>query len=208
MVLVIRSRILQCVRLISEFLLEPRSRIFPGTSSAEIPPYSKLEGGLMTLLTGVMPSLLAREGLKARDVITEAFLKYYAEGGLDEGASLYARSRYEYPVSLGVPPRDVARMETGGSIGLVSNTMPATFWTLWHAFSDPAVLADCRREVLRAVVRKGPGEPSHLDLALIKSACPTLVSTMQEAFRQHSIGMSARSVEEDHLLGGKYLLKK
>ena len=161
----------------------------------------------MTLLTGVMPSLLARESLKARDVITEAFLKYYAEGGLDEGASLYARSRYEYPVSLGVPPRDVARMETGGAIGLISNTMPATFWTLWHAFSDPVVLADCRREVLQAV-RKGPGGQSQLDLALIKSACPTLVSTMQEAFRLHSIGMSARSVEEDHLLGGKYLLKK
>lgn len=133
-------------------------------------------------------------------------MKYYNEGGLDEGASVYARNRYEYSARLGVPIRDIAKMEAGGSIGLVSNTMPATFWTLYHAFSKPTVLEDCRREVTQAVHEKD-GQ-NYLDLAHIKSSCPILVSTMQEAFRFHSIGMSARSVEEDHVLGGTYLLKK
>ncbi|KAK7932171.1 cytochrome P450 [Apiospora marii] len=166
--------------------------------------YYKLEGGLMTLITGFLPSLVAKEAMKARQVITEAFLKYYAESGLEE-ASVYARNRYQYPSSLG-PLEDIAKMEAGGSIGLISNTMPTTFWTLYHTFSDPVVLEDCREEVNRAV-RERDGE-SYLDLAHIKSSCPVLVSTMQETFRVHSIGMSARAVVEDHFLDGKYLLKK
>lgn len=168
---------------------------------------SKFEAGLITLITGFLPSVLARQSIQSRDVLTEAFIKYYTEGGLDEGSSsVYARNRYEYPSKLGIPMRDVARMEAGGSIGLISNTMPATFWTLYHLFSDPVALNDCREEVSKAVSEKN-GE-IHLDLAYIKSSCPILASTMQEAFRFHSIGMSARAVVEDHILGGKYLLKK
>ncbi|KAI1408107.1 cytochrome P450 [Hypoxylon sp. FL1857] len=168
--------------------------------------YYQYEAGLITLITGFLPSIIAREALQAREVLTEAFIKYYTEGGLDEGSSVYARNRFEYPSKLGVSLRDVAKMETGGSIGLISNSMPATFWMIYHAFSDLVVLEDCRQEVTQAVHEKD-GE-FYLDLAHIKNQCPILLSTMQEAFRIHSIGMSARTVVEDHLLGGKYLLKK
>lgn len=168
---------------------------------------SKYEAGLITLITGFLPSVLARQSLQSRDILTDAFVKYYSEGGLDEGSpSVYAHNRYEYPSKLGVSMRDVAKMEAGGSIGLISNTMPATFWTLYHLLSDPVALKDCRQEVSKAVSEKD-GE-IYLDLAYIKSSCPILASTMQEAFRFHSVGMSARAVVEDHLLGGKYLLKK
>lgn len=134
-------------------------------------------------------------------------MKYYTEGGLDEdSSSVYARSRYEFPSKLGIPMRDIAKMEAGGSIGLVSNTMPATFWMLYHLLSDPIALRECRQEVSKAVTEKD-GEV-YLDLAYIKSSCPILASTMQEAFRFHSIGIIPRTVVEDHVLGGKYLLKK
>lgn len=167
---------------------------------------SKYEAGLITLITGFLPSIVAREALQARDIMTEAFIKYYTESGLDGGSSVYARNRFEYPTKLGVSLRDVARMEVGGSIGLISNSMPATFWVIYHSWSDPAVLEDCRREAAQAVQEKD-GE-NYLDLAYIKSQCPILLSTMQEAFRVYNIGVSARAVVEDHLLGGKYLLKK
>lgn len=153
-----------------------------------------------------MPSVFARASVQARDVITKAFVKYYNEGGLDEDSPAYARYRYEYPSKLGMPLVDIAKMEAGGSLGLVSNTMPATFWTLYHLLSDPVALADCRRELAGAVHEKN-GE-IHLDLAHIKSSCPILTSTMQEAFRFHSVGTTARAVVEDHMLGGKYLLRK
>ncbi|GAP82419.1 putative cytochrome P450 oxidoreductase [Rosellinia necatrix] len=168
--------------------------------------YYTYEAGLITLITGFLPSILAREPLRARDILTNAFVKYFSEGGLDEGSSVYARNRYEYPSKLGVPLRDVAKMEAGGSIGLISNSMPATFWMLYHAFSDSNVLEDCRQEVAKACQEKDGQK--YLDLAYIKNHCPILLSTMQEAFRFHSIGMSARTVVEDHLLDGKYLLKK
>ncbi|KAG6360253.1 hypothetical protein INS49_011309 [Diaporthe citri] len=113
--------------------------------------YYKYEAGLITLITGLMPSVLARQSLQSRDVLAEAFIKYYPEGGLDQGSSsVYARNRYEYPSKLGIPMRDIARMEAGGSIGLISNTMPATFWTLYHLLSDPVALRDCREEVSKA----------------------------------------------------------
>ncbi|KAI1373947.1 cytochrome P450 oxidoreductase [Hypoxylon crocopeplum] len=168
--------------------------------------YYKYEAGLITLITGFLPSIVARESLQAREILTDAFVKYYTESGLDEGSSIYARNRFEYPSKLGVSLRDVAKMEVGGSIGLISNSMPATFWMIYHAFADSTVLGDCRREVAQAVQEKD-GE-NYLDIAYIKSQCPILLSTMQEAFRFHSIGLSARAVVEDHLLGGKYLLKK
>ncbi|KAK7736944.1 hypothetical protein SLS53_006699 [Cytospora paraplurivora] len=167
--------------------------------------YYNYEAGLITLITGFLPSVFARASLKARDVLVKAFLKYFSDSGLEEGSSVYAKNRYEYPSKLGVPIEDVARLEAGGSLGLIGNSMPATFWTLYHAFSDPAILEDCRREVSQAVHEKD-GE-NHLDLSYVKSSCPILVSTMQEAFRTHSMGISAREVMEDHMLGGKYLLK-
>lgn len=156
-------------------------------------------------MTGFLPSVLARRSLRGRDVLIEAFEKYYQEGGL-ENSSVYARNRYEFPSQQGVSVRDVAKMESGGAIGLISNTMPATFWMLYHVLSDPVALEDCRQEVSKALSEKN-GE-IYLDLAFIKSSCPILTSTMQEAFRFHSIGIAARAVVEDHMLGGQYLLKK
>ncbi|KAK7959361.1 cytochrome P450 [Apiospora aurea] len=147
--------------------------------------YYKLEGGFLTLVTGFLPSLLAKEALKARRVITEAFLKYYAENGLADGASVYARTRHHYPIS---------KHDALDILDIISY------------FSDPVVLKDCREEVKKAIREREGG--TYLDLTTIKSSCPLLVSTMKEAFRFHSIGMSARTVVEDHLLDGKYLLKK
>lgn len=63
-----------------------------------------------------------------------------------------------------------------------------------------------RREVSDAVHERDGH--CYLDLAYIKNSCPILASTMQEAFRYNSIGMTVRSVVEDHMLAGKYLLKK
>ncbi|KAK8062701.1 cytochrome P450 [Apiospora hydei] len=143
--------------------------------------YYKLEGGLLTLVTGFLPSLLAKEALKARRVITEAFLKYYAENGLGNGASVYARNRYHYPISLGVPVEDVARMEAGGSLGLISNTMPATFWTLYHIFSDPVVLKDCREEVKRPSARERGGS-TVLIRSTVQHSSPTAWSQDVDEF--------------------------
>ncbi|KAI1760118.1 cytochrome P450 oxidoreductase [Hypoxylon sp. FL1150] len=110
--------------------------------------YYKYEAGLITLITGFLPSIVARESLQARETLTKAFIKYYTEGGLNEGSSVYARNRFEYPSKIGVLLQDVARMEVRGSIRLISNIMLATFWMIYYAFADLIVLENCRQEIL------------------------------------------------------------
>ncbi|KAI1170183.1 cytochrome P450 oxidoreductase [Nemania sp. FL0916] len=169
--------------------------------------YREYEAGLLPLITGFLPSLTAPKSLKARETIVEAFVKYYEEGGLgDKSSSVYAQNRHDYPLQLGISVRDIAKLEAGGSFGLLGNTMPATFWTIYHIFSDPGLLQKCRAEVQGAVHEKD-GQ-SYVDISYIKASCPLIVATMQETFRFHSVGMSARAVVDDHLLDGKYLLKK
>ncbi len=42
----------------------------------------------------------------------------------------------------------------------------------------------------------------------VKESCPIFLSTFQEMLRHNAIGVSARIAMEDHLLEGKYLIKK
>ncbi|KAI1321247.1 cytochrome P450 oxidoreductase [Xylariaceae sp. FL0255] len=169
--------------------------------------YKVYEASLATLMTGLLPAVMVKQSLEARSIIVEAFVKYYDEGGvIDESSSVYAKNRHNYPSELGIPLRDIATMETGGSIGLISNTMPATSWTIYHIFSDTDLLRECRRELKGGVTEKDGQR--YVDISYVKGSCPLLLATMQEVFRFHSIGMSARAVVEDHVLGGKFQLKK
>lgn len=47
-----------------------------------------------------------------------------------------------------------------------------------------------------------------LDVSKVRRSCPHLLSIFKECLRFHGIGTSVRVVMEDHLLDGKYLLKK
>lgn len=91
-------------------------------------------------------------------------------------------------------------------MAILGNTGPAGFWLTYHIFSDPNVLADIRNEVAKIV--KSGANGRIVDITDIKTSCPILLSTLQEVLRFHSIGTSVRIVMEDHLLDGKYLLKK
>ncbi|KAK5626736.1 hypothetical protein RRF57_002451 [Xylaria bambusicola] len=197
------------MRLSTEIMLATTNSVYglrnPFKSPDVQAAYRDYEAGLMIMMAGLFPRLLARETLTARDTLAQAFKRYYAAQVLEEGSSVYARNRYEYPLKQGMDVQDMTRMETGGATGLPSNTTPATFWRIYHIFSDSIALWDCRREVKKAV-HENNGEKC-LDLLYVKSSCPILVSTMQEAFRCHSIGVSARTVVEHHMLDGKYLLK-
>lgn len=78
---------------------------------------------------------------------------------------------------------------------------------LYHIFSDPAVLADCRRELRE----KGyMGRALHnFGLSDFRGSSPVLASTFQEMLRYRGVGtLVIRQVLEDHVLEGRYLLKK
>lgn len=168
--------------------------------------HRKYEKGLIPLMLGA-PSLFAHEYLAARESLAKAYEKYYANNGpSDPDASAYIKARYDFGLERGLPTPDIARAEVASSIALIGNTMPATFWLVYHVLSHPAVLEDCRRELSEVV--SDEGGMCAVDISRVKSSCPILLSTFQEVMRFHGIGMSARTVLEDTTLDNRFLLKK
>ena len=57
-----------------------------------------------------------------------------------------------------LPLNDVARSEFANGVALLTNTVPNAFWMLYHIYSDPVVLEDCRKELSGVVVVTGGNE--------------------------------------------------
>lgn len=180
-----------------------------------IAPSREFEAGILPLMASPLPSTTARRYIRARETLFKAYMTYYENKGHENPqASAFIRERYQYQSAEGLSLEDIARSEALGSIPLLSNTMPATFWLVYHIISDPAALADCREELTRTL-RTGGGQDGagadavrSIDVGYIRRQCPVLLSTFKEVFRHHGIGVSSRVVLEDHLLDGRFLLRK
>jgi hypothetical protein len=161
-----------------------------------------------------LPSMFARESVAARATMTKAFLQYFQKEGHLEGSALI-KARVDHSNEYNIPIEDIARYECGGALGILTNTSPASFWMVYHLYSDEALLKECRDELIKVMSERsvttdagGTKIIRTLDMTSVKTACPILLSTFQEVLRTYSISVSARLVMEDHLLDGKYLLKK
>ena len=165
----------------------------------------KFGPGIVILLLQIFPSILAKESLRAREKIVEAFTHYFSTGGHEQGSALI-RARYQHSANYNVSIEDTARFELGGAVAILTNTIPSAFWVLWHIISNAAALEECRAE-LRPLC-KIEGSRVTIDMTEVKSSCPILLSTLQEVLRVHGTGTSVRVVQQDHLLDGRYLLKK
>jgi hypothetical protein len=164
----------------------------------------------MFLMLDAMPLWFFHSALAARDRLALAFQRYHVAGHYRQGSS-YIQRWTEHFVSRGIDPVDVGRFHNAGLFALVANIIPTAFWTIFCVFSDPEIVSECREEVERAVtVEEGVagGKECTINAARIKSSCPTLVSTFQEVFRFYGMANSVRVVNEDHVLDGRYLLKK
>ena len=158
-------------------------------------------------MLNIWPSVFARESFRAREqLLIPAFERYFAENGHAQG-SLLVQLRYKHNISHGLRGRDVAATEIGQMVATLTNSLASAFWMVYHVFSDPEVLEECRAEVGR-LVRVDDGGVNTIDLALIGTSCPVLLSTWKETLRYVHIGISARVVVEDTMLDDKYLLKK
>jgi cytochrome P450 len=165
----------------------------------------RFEPGIIVMLLNLYPNLLASDSVQARREIVDAFNDYFVSHAHEEG-SAFVQSHYQHKIDQGVTGKDVARFEIGAIVGILSNTIPASFWVLYHTFSDPTVLEECRKQILACC--KVEGNTCTLDIAEVKASCSILLSILKESLRFHGIGTSVRVVTQDHLLDGKYLLKK
>lgn len=152
------------------------------------------------------PKLFFGTAVRGRECLVNSFSKYYANGSYEKG-SVYIQKYVQWCVDNKTPKADIARFLVGSIFNTVANSVPTAFWVIYHIFSDPEVLKDCRKEVSRAV-KHGSDDTSTIDLTVILNSCPVLMSTFRETFRYHGMANSVRVVSEDHMLDGKYLLKK
>lgn len=162
----------------------------------------------MLFVLGLPPRIFARDAFKARQRVTDAFVAYFKAGYHEQGSAL-VQCRYQHSSRFGLSVEDTARAEIGGLFAVLGSTGPACFWTIYHLFSDPEALEDCRAEVEALVVHDDSNGYSTIDITSVKTKCPVLLSTLQEVLRFRHIGVSARVVlDRDQLLDGKYYLKK
>ncbi|KAI1367784.1 cytochrome P450 [Xylaria arbuscula] len=163
------------------------------------------EAKTMTLVMGILPELLAADAIKARAFLCKKFEQYFAKSWHQQGSD-YIQRRYAYMLERGLSAEDIAKIELTGVFPLISNTFPTAFWLVYHIFSSRTVLEECRREFYGAVSEKDGMYT--VDASFIKDSCPILMSTYQEVFRVHGMATSVRVALEDHMLDGKYLIKK
>ncbi|OAA53194.1 Cytochrome P450 [Cordyceps fumosorosea ARSEF 2679] len=167
---------------------------------------------------------LFRTGYAARQKVFAAHERYCA--AVPGDASELLRSRWRVLRAAGVPEADCARQQATLPIGMLSNTVPTLYWTLWELFSRPTLLALVRDELLAAgavvvVQRPTPQEVDDtgsssgaghgefaLHVAALKRRCPLLLSVMQETQRARHVHAAVRKVLRDtELDGGRYLLR-
>ena len=168
----------------------------------------QFENDLMSILVGVLPSIMARKGLAGRATVAKAFESYFLAES-HEQASVWTQNRYDVAAKHGIAIKDIARFEVGGALALLVNTAPAAFWMLLLVYADPDLLEEIRQEVGSVLDRTSDslGSTNHIDITSLKSTCPLLTSTFQEVLRYRSMGTSVRQVTEDTLLD-QWLLKK
>ncbi|GAM88128.1 hypothetical protein ANO11243_061590 [Dothideomycetidae sp. 11243] len=166
------------------------------------------EGGMMSILLGILPSITARKPTAARDKLAGAFEDYYRSGGVKTG-SVLARRRYEVKIKNGLDIAEAARFEAVNGLAILVNTVPAAFWSLLMFHSDSTLLVDIRKEVDACTVSEDVSGTTTktLDLNSLKEECPLLLSAYQEVLRYRAMGASIREVMEDTQLDN-FLLKK
>ncbi|EAT85804.2 hypothetical protein SNOG_07153 [Parastagonospora nodorum SN15] len=168
------------------------------------------KSGMSNLIMGLNSTGIAKKAINAMNVGSIAFEKYFSENHHHDGSE-HVQARFNHSTDHRIPLNDIARSEFANGVALLSNTVPNTFWLLYHLYSDPDVLKKCRQEVLAVltVTESAEGKATNiLDISKLKTSCPILLSTYKEVLRLYSTAVSARLVMQDHMLDNQYLLKK
>jgi hypothetical protein len=98
------------------------------------------------MLDSFPQNIFFRAALQGREKLVTSFSKYYEDGSYKQG-SAYIRQYVKHCIDHKIPENDIPRLILGTVVNNVANTIPSNFWVIYHIFSDPVVLEDCRNEV-------------------------------------------------------------
>lgn len=166
-----------------------------------------IEKDLTQLGSSRFPNIICPKGHQARTYFFAAFKRYYKAKG-HEDASRLIQARFELQKSYKLSEEDIAQCDINVCLGLLINTVPATFWTLYHVFSQPSLLQKARRAITSHVQVSADGLARKLNIAAVATHCPLIDSIVQETLRVHSANTAPRYVLEDTVLNDKYLMKQ
>ena len=164
---------------------------------------------LEAFVLGVFTWLTAWKGVNNRMLLSKAFEEYHRDRGHDNG-STFAKERYRVAEKNEMAPEDIAKLEVGGAVAVISNTAPASFWAVFFTYSIPGLLDDIRNE-LDSILLKSDTDDKLMrvpNLDVLKRECPLLMSTVQETLRYRSVSTVTRQVMEETVLSDQWLLKK
>ncbi|GKT41164.1 7-alpha-hydroxycholest-4-en-3-one 12-alpha-hydroxylase [Colletotrichum spaethianum] len=147
---------------------------------------------------GFIANLLAKDAVQARDRNSQRYEEYVNLGGL-ENASGLIKGRSRVMAENGVSQRDIARSNVGFDIAMLANYVPTSWWAIFEVFSRPWLVEEIRKEVSKAVKKHEDGNFT-LNLSILKSSSPLLLSSIQEAQRLHMIHAHIREVLHDTII--------
>lgn len=149
--------------------------------------------------------MTAREGLRARERLANAF-EQYLRSGHEQHASAAVRSTVEILRKHGLSIEDNSRLEIFNISVATVNTTPTAIWMIINILAQPKLLTALRAELQTIMTttpagQDTPGRRVELDLSGVgETTCPLLFATYQEALRLGSIPTCNRAVLEDAVL--------
>ncbi|KAI4734550.1 hypothetical protein E4T50_14918 [Aureobasidium sp. EXF-12298] len=144
-------------------------------------------------------------GYAARQKVFDAHAEYCSD--IPSDASLLFTERWRVLLEAGISETDCIKQQATLPIGMLSNTVPTFYWTIWELYSRKDLLAEVREE-LKACAIIEQKEGFALNIAALKTDCSLLLSVFQETQRIRHIHAAIRKVMSDTLLDGKYLLRR
>jgi cytochrome P450 len=163
------------------------------------------EEGMVSLLADVFPAITARKPYLARKKILDVLVEF-VEKARYRKASPLIQQRVSINLKHGLTKKMAGHAELIMLFGIMGNAVPTTFWLLANIFSRPELLEELRCEASKAVTQEGGKRI--INVAMLRSSCPLLVSTYRETLRTCANLSSVRLVLEDTMVADKYLLKK
>ncbi|KAL8387421.1 hypothetical protein RB595_009913 [Gaeumannomyces hyphopodioides] len=181
---------------------------------------------VMGIVGGRLSRLLYPGAHRARARLTEAMHAFYTDEARCSKASWLLRERARIHFEHGYPMGDWAKAEVGMLFGLIPNSALGTFWTLARLLADRGLLEEVRAELLDSGTvtvtvtedadadaddgkkKKNTKRKATVDMSGLRTRCPLLTSAFREMLRLTMPTSSVRTVRDDVLLGGRYLLRR
>ncbi|KAH7383684.1 cytochrome P450 [Cadophora sp. MPI-SDFR-AT-0126] len=175
----------------------------------------EFEAGILPLVLGIMPSIVAPRAYKARATLQAALKKYYGkEYDLEPDVAKLTKARAALYRRYNISSAGIGQMELALLHVSTANAIPTLFWLIAFIASDPALVASLREEVPSVITvskSKDGKREARVDITKLDPDCPLLVSCYREVIRLVNSQLGTRRVMADTTISdGKstYLLRK